>query len=77
MAIIVSVASGRGKSVSGCAATLKVPFAEVQVEDFNDPYQVTRVLKTLLEAPIPKGGASQSGWVEKVMKTPILTPPAR
>ena len=78
MAIIVSVASGRGKSVSGCAAHLKVPFAEVKVEDFTDPYQVPRVLKTLLEAPIPAGGGgAQSGWVEKVMKTKVLVPPAR
>jgi hypothetical protein len=73
LAIIVSVSSGRGQTVRGCAAWLKVPFAEVAVEAFDDPYQVPRVLKTLLEAPIPTGtGAAHSGWVEKVMKTPVL-----
>lgn len=77
MALIVSVSSGRGQSVRGCAAWMKVPFAEVAVEAFDDPYQVPRVLKTLLEAPVPSGGfgAAHSGWVEKVMKQPILQPP--
>jgi hypothetical protein len=76
MAMIVSVAGARGKSVSGCAAHLRVPFCEVAVEAFDDPYQVPRVLKTILEAPVPRGaGGGQTGWVEKVMKTPILTLP--
>ena len=73
-----SWAAWLSSSVKGCAAHLKVPFAEVKVEDFTDPYQVPRVLKTLLEAPVPAGGGvAQSGWVEKVMKTPVLVPPAR
>jgi von Willebrand factor type A domain len=78
MALIVSVSSGRGQSVRGCAAWMKVPFAEVAVEAFDDPYQVPRVLKTLLEAPVPSGafGSAHSGWVEKVMKQPLLQPPA-
>jgi hypothetical protein len=52
---------------------LQVPFSEVSVESFADPYQVPRVLATLLDAPVPAGGgAGPSGWVEKVMKTPLL-----
>jgi hypothetical protein len=34
---------------------------------------VTRVLRALLDAPSLGPGAAQSGWVEKVMKTPLLT----
>lgn len=74
MAVILSVASARGKSVSVCARTLQVPFSEVAVESFQDPYQVPRVLKALLEAPITAGtgAGTQSGWVERVMRTPII-----
>jgi hypothetical protein len=77
MAIIVSVSSGRGQSVRGCAAWMKVPFCEVAVEAFDDPYQVPRVLKTVLESPVPAGGfgSASTGWVEKVMKTKLLAPP--
>jgi hypothetical protein len=72
MALMVSVAAGRGHTVRGCAQHLRVPFGEVQIDQFADPYQVPRVLKALLEAPtLP--GVVQSGWVEKVMKTPILS----
>lgn len=78
MAIIVSVSGGRGQSVKGCAAWMKVPFCEVAVEAFDDPYQVPRVLKTILEAPVPTGaGAAHTGWVEKVMKQAILTGPPK
>jgi hypothetical protein len=48
-----------------------VPFSEVNVDQFADPYQVPRVLKALLDAPTA-AGASQSGWVERVMRTPLL-----
>jgi hypothetical protein len=73
LALMVSVQNVRGRSVKDAAGHLKVPFSEVNVESFNDPYQVPRVLKALLEAPVPVGSAgSTSGWVEKVMKTPLL-----
>jgi hypothetical protein len=71
MALLVSVASARGNTVRSCAGQLKVPFSEVQVEQFEDPYQVPRVLKALMDAPTA-AGASQSGWVERVMRTPLL-----
>ncbi|HEX8701159.1 MAG TPA: VWA domain-containing protein [Myxococcaceae bacterium] len=71
MALLVSVAGGRGTTVRTCAAQLKVPFSEVAVDQFADPYQVPRVLKALMDAPVATG-ASQSGWVERVMRTPLL-----
>ncbi|MFP2959005.1 vWA domain-containing protein [Myxococcus sp. 1LA] len=71
MALMVSVAHARGSTVRTCAAQLRVPFSEVNVDQFEDPYQVPRVLKALLDAPtLP--GTSQSGWVERVMRTPLL-----
>lgn len=79
MAVLVSVANqgARGNSVRTCAGQLKVPFSEVAVESFDDPYQVPRVLKALLDAPVAAAGAganaaAQHGWVERVMKTPLL-----
>jgi Mg-chelatase subunit ChlD len=71
MALLVSVASTRGSTVRTCAAQLRVPFSEVQVDQFEDPYQVPRVLKALMDAPTATG-SSQSGWVERVMRTPLL-----
>lgn len=73
MALLVSVAHARGNTVRSCAGQLRVPFSEVQVDQFDDPYQVTRVLKALMDAPVAVGAAPQSGWVERVMKTPLLT----
>lgn len=75
MALLLSVAPGaaRGRTVRDCAAVLRVPFSEVAVATFDDPYQVTRTLQALLEAPVPKsGGLGSSGWVDKVLKTPLL-----
>lgn len=72
MAVIVSVASARGRTVKDASRMLQVPFSEVAVESFNDPYQVPRVLQALLEAPVAAGAAPQAGWVERVMKTPVL-----
>jgi hypothetical protein len=71
LALLVSVAQARGNTVRSCAGLLRVPFSEVKVEQFDDPYQVPRVLGALLEAPTAPG-ASQSGWVERVMRTPLL-----
>jgi len=74
MALLVSVAghAARGTTVRSCAQQLQVPFSEVNVSHFDDPYQVTRVLKALLDAPVSVGAAPQQGWVERVMKTPLL-----
>jgi hypothetical protein len=76
MAMLVSVASTRGNTVRTGAAFMRVPFSEVDVAQFDDPYQVPRVLKALLDAPVAVGAAPQSGWVERVMKTPLLEPKA-
>lgn len=74
MALILNVAYRRGSTVSGCASALGVPFSVVTVEQFDDPYQVPRVLQAVLEAPPPEAmGTARTGWVDKVMKTPLLT----
>jgi hypothetical protein len=74
MAMLVSVTGhgARGNTVRTCAAFMKVPFSEVNVSQFDDPYQVTRVLKALLDAPVAVGATPQQGWVERVMKTALL-----
>ncbi|RKH32485.1 VWA domain-containing protein [Corallococcus praedator] len=71
MAMLVSVAGARGNTVRTGAAQLGVPFSEVSVGQFADPYQVPRVLQTLMDAPRMEG-AHQSGWVDRVMSTPLL-----
>ncbi|RYZ39632.1 MAG: VWA domain-containing protein [Myxococcaceae bacterium] len=71
MAMLVSVAGARGNTVRTGAAQLGVPFSEVDVGQFADPYQVPRVLQTLMDAP-RMAGARQSGWVDRVMSTPLL-----
>ena len=73
LAMLVSVASARGNTVRTCSSFMRVPFSEVDVAQFDDPYQVPRVLKTLLEAPIAAGASPRVAWVEKVMQTPLLT----
>jgi hypothetical protein len=75
LALMLPSQAGRGNTVRGCAQALGVPFSEVTLAQFEDPYQVPRVLKAILEAPKLAGPVKQSGWVEKVMKTPILTLP--
>jgi hypothetical protein len=74
IALMVSVAVTRGTTVRGCAETLGVPYSEVTVGTFDDPYQVPRVIRALLEAPRVPGGR-QWGLVERVMSTPLLTVP--
>lgn len=71
MALMLNVAAVRGATVQTCARELRVPFSEVKIDAFADPYQVPRVLSALLEAPT-LAGAVQPAWVEKVMRTPIL-----
>ncbi|RKH07744.1 VWA domain-containing protein [Corallococcus carmarthensis] len=71
LALLVSVAGARGSTVRSGAKQLGVPFSEVSVGQFADPYQVPRVLQALMDAP-REAGASQSGWVDRVMSTPLL-----
>lgn len=66
---------GRGQTVQQCAIQLGVPFSEVKVDQFEDAYQVPRVLKALLEAPVLTGVGGRAGWVDKVMGTPLLAKP--
>lgn len=73
LAMIVNVAWRRGSTVRTAATSLGVPFSEVAVEQFDDPYQVTRVLTAMLDAPMTY--ASTSGWVDKVLATPLLDKP--
>jgi Mg-chelatase subunit ChlD len=65
----------RGSTVRDCAKSLRIPYSEVTVDQFDDPYHVTRVLRALLEAPISTS-APAPGLVEKVMATKLLEPPA-
>jgi hypothetical protein len=73
---LILASNQRGSTVRTCASTLRVPYAEVKVAEFEDPYQVPRVLRALLEAPVPTGHAQvvRVSWVDKVMKTPLLGP---
>ena len=79
LGLIVSVRSRRGSTVKTAAGVLGVPFSEVQVEQFDDPYQVPRVLRAMLDAATPAGaaptGKPRTSWVEKVMATPLLRKP--
>jgi von Willebrand factor type A domain len=77
LALIVNVArpTWRGSTVRDAAAALGVPFSEVEVAQFDDPYQVTRVIRTLLDAPVPTGGPRVAGWLDTVLATPLLTKP--
>lgn len=76
MALMLNLAPGaaRGHSIRGCTQTLRIPFHEITIDHFSDPYQVPRVLRTLIEtASAAQGGsAGASNWVEKVMATPLL-----
>lgn len=77
LALMVNVSSGRGRTVQDCARSLGIPFSEVNIDQFEDPYQVPRVLRALLEAP--KLGAAvgaQMAWLERVLATPILQLPS-
>ena len=77
IAMLVSVSSGRGQTVQSCARSLGVPYSEVNVDQFEDAYQVPRVLRALLEAPkLGPGIAAQVGWLERVIATPILQLPS-
>jgi hypothetical protein len=62
----------RGSTVRDCARELNVPYSEVTVAQFDDPYHVPRVLRALLEAPVAAAAAAMPGLVEKVMNTKLL-----
>jgi hypothetical protein len=64
----------RGRTVRNCARELRVPFTEVSVDQFDDPYQVPRVLQTMLEAPV-LGLEGRPSWIDKIMQTPLLEKP--
>src|SRR5262249_51828058 len=73
--VSVSKVANRGAPLRDCAKALGVPYSEVTVEQFDDPYHVTRVLRALLEAPISASTAKAAptpGLVEKVMATKLL-----
>lgn len=71
IALLLNVAWSRGSTVKDCARELGVPFSEVEVAHFDDPYQVPRILQALLDVPrLP--GTLTYGMVERVMKTPLL-----
>jgi hypothetical protein len=75
LALICAVSHERGTTVRSCAQVLGVPFAEVDVGQFEDPYQVPRVLRALLEAPVPTAftaAVARPSWVDKIMQTPLL-----
>jgi Mg-chelatase subunit ChlD len=77
LAILVNVSGSRGSTVRSCARALAVPFSEVAIDQFDDAYQVPRVLATLLEAPkLGSSIAAQVGWLERVLATPILQLPS-
>jgi len=68
---------GRGQTVKGAAQRMGVPFTEIDVSQFDDPYAVPRVLKALLEAPVLAAAPAQqrvarAGLVEKIMSSPLL-----
>src|SRR5262245_33659660 len=71
VALILTNPQHRGSTVRDCARAMKVPYSEVTVDQFDDPYHVTRVLRALLEAPVSVAAAAP-GLVEKVMATKLL-----
>lgn len=80
VAIMVNVSGGRGRTIQDCARSLGIPYSEVQIDQFEDPYQVPRVLRALLEAPKLNaagfGAGAQQAWLERVIATPILQLPS-
>ncbi len=60
-----------GTTVKDCARDLGIPYSEIAVSLFDDPYHVTRVLSALLEAPV-LAGIPTAGLVERVMATKLL-----
>jgi hypothetical protein len=69
---LILASSQRGSTVRDCARAMQVPFAEVDVGTLEDPYQVPRVLRALLEAPVPAGAVVRASWIDKIMQTPLI-----
>ena len=69
----MNVSAVRGQTVRDAARTLGVGLAEIQIEQFDDPYQVPRVIRALLDTPALGPAVRATAWVEKVMGTPLLT----
>ena len=80
LALMLNVFGARGRTIQDCARSLGIPYSEVAIDQFEDPYQVPRVLRALLEAPklgTAAGGAgAQIAWLERVIATPILQLPS-
>lgn len=75
LALILNVAYARGQTVTQAAATLGIAFSTITVDQFDDPYQVPRVIQTILEAAPPSAtGVPKFSWVERVLATPLLEP---
>jgi len=70
MALMLAGRQG-GTTVKDCARVLGVPYSEIKVELFDDPYHVPRVLAALMEAPVA-AGVPTAGLVERVMATKLL-----
>ena len=70
MALMLAGKQG-GTSVKDCARAMGVPYSEIKVELFDDPYHVPRVLAALMEAPVA-AGVPTPGLVERVMATKLL-----
>ena len=70
----MNVAPGgqRGNTVRRAAEILRVPYMEVNVQQFTDVYQVQRTLKAVLEAQVFR---AQGSMVEKIMQTELLVSP--
>ena len=77
LAIMVNVSGARGRTVQDCARALGIPYSEVQIDQFEDPYQVPRVLRALLEAPrMGSTAGAQIAWLERVLAAPMLQLPS-
>ncbi len=72
IALIVNIAWSRGQTVRDAARYMSVPFSEVTVDQFKDAYQVPRILRALMEAPILRGDSSTTQWVQKIMAMELL-----
>jgi len=71
LAILINVAVTRGTTVRDCAQALGVGLAEIEIAQLDDPYQVPRVIRALLDTPTLTAQRS-TAWVEKVMAVPLL-----
>lgn len=67
----------RGAAVRGVARQLKVPFNEVDVAALSDTYQIPRVLRGLLDAPVSasESAPARFGLLERISAVTLLVPP--